>query len=456
MMTLSYKRNFFLLLTLLIVFQGCTGSLQKMALDGAVPSSRAARALILACERGQVDMVVSMLDQGLDVNITGPEGITPLMAASSHGQVPVVKLLLDRGAAVDSHGGGDAPLLLAAQNRHDNIQLLLIDQGASLDVYDDRGWTPFLYALESQNLPLAETYLAGGASVDYYTRDGDTTFIRAIHKGNRELIAGMLDAGILIETPDSEGWTPLMHAVMLGDLSKITLLLDRGADINSVMEIPDGEGDCLRDTPLHVAVYYRHEPVVRELIRRGADPNVKNRWSQTPLYYAIDQGELRLAELLVEAGADGFKLTNHGDDFYVSAKSQQLVAMNLESKGNRSGALAHYESALNQYNRAVPLLMKEIRRYKSRRFWANVYNVLQVVGAAAEVGSALAGDGIYISDWAFIPTSEIKKYRELKMDFEEKTDDCRISIRECRNIIQYLKGDVLNTINPDQNRLKGS
>jgi hypothetical protein len=66
-------------------------------------------------------------------------------------------------------------------------------------------------------------------------------------------------------------------------------------------------------TPLHSACFGGHTEIVRELLAKGADKEVVNNLSSTPLVVASEFGRLAAATLLiVEHGADINRLDNNG------------------------------------------------------------------------------------------------------------------------------------------------
>lgn len=75
------------------------------------------------------------------------------------------------------------------------------------------------------------------------------------------------------------------------ELSQLQAAIDNGADVNEV----GAEGT----TPLIEAVYRRRENLVKFLLEKGADPNLKNEKGITPLYAALD-GEYGASDLLVK------------------------------------------------------------------------------------------------------------------------------------------------------------
>jgi uncharacterized protein len=57
-------------------------------------------------------------------------------------------------------------------------------------------------------------------------------------------------------------------------------------------------------TPLFYAIGHRHLECLKDLLRRGADPNTKDNWGQTPLGYACQHGFRETVDILLSAGAD--------------------------------------------------------------------------------------------------------------------------------------------------------
>lgn len=92
------------------------------------------------------------------------------------------------------------------------------------------------------------------------------------------------------------GYTPLMTASISGDVWTATLLLDRGADVQAL------ECERVGPTALELAVEYRHPPVVRLLLDRGADPNGAP-GSYGPLLQAWRGHDRPLMDLLLQHGA---------------------------------------------------------------------------------------------------------------------------------------------------------
>ncbi len=91
----------------------------------------------------------------------------------------------------------------------------------------------------------------------------------------------------------------LIDAARRGDLSRTIALIDAHPDL-----INERGGEGTR-TALHVAAIARHEPVVKALVERGADPNIRCEGdSATPLHFAAENGHAGIIQALIEHGAD--------------------------------------------------------------------------------------------------------------------------------------------------------
>jgi len=86
--------------------------------------------------------------------------------------------------------------------------------------------------------------------------------------------------------------TDLHKAAYEGDAEKVKELLKKGADPN----IKDEKGR----TPLHEAAYWGRLDVVRLLLVRGADPTVKDKDGRTPLDLARAEGRREVVSVIEE------------------------------------------------------------------------------------------------------------------------------------------------------------
>ena len=88
------------------------------------------------------ELVIWLVEKGLDINIPDYYGATPLYRQAILGR-DTVKLLLELGADIEkSNTYGNTPLHMAAEFFHPKTVALLLEKGASVHSKNDRGQTP--------------------------------------------------------------------------------------------------------------------------------------------------------------------------------------------------------------------------------------------------------------------------------------------------------------------------
>jgi len=93
------------------------------------------------------ELVIWLVEQGLDINIPDYYGATPLYRQAILGR-DTVKLLLELGADIGKPNTyGDTPLHMAAEFFHPKTVKFLIDKGANVNAKNDMGRTPLASVL---------------------------------------------------------------------------------------------------------------------------------------------------------------------------------------------------------------------------------------------------------------------------------------------------------------------
>ena len=101
----------------------------------------------------------------------------------------------------------------------------------------------------------------------------------------------------LLAVADDAG-DELLTAARKGDLAQVKALLDKGVDVNSK--------SSYGQTPLFFACDRGHTEIVRLLLERGANPNVKDTfYNATALTWAADKKRLEIVQMLLAKGAEG-------------------------------------------------------------------------------------------------------------------------------------------------------
>ncbi|KAM7203906.1 Ankyrin repeat-containing domain protein [Rhypophila sp. PSN 637] len=203
---------------------------------------------------------------------------------------------------------------------------LCLSREPNLDNQNHLGDTPLLYALRAHwgehfevggyfILPIRETtwmvervnhLLDHGASAFASNRKCETALHHAVH--SPELLALFLTMGV-DPTQPLHGSTPLHVAAKEGQLESVRLLLDHGAVVDAIDETHCDDSDSefyseeesleRQHTPLSKAAKYGRLEIVRLLLSRGADANLKlsctssrgHIRSESILYRTIENGE---------------------------------------------------------------------------------------------------------------------------------------------------------------------
>ncbi|XP_044740038.1 putative ankyrin repeat protein RF_0381, partial [Chrysoperla carnea] len=257
--------------------------------------------LHIAAEEADYRIAAELLDYGACINsLTLKEEYTPLHFACEspeNGNTETVKLFLNRGADINlSTKGNLTPLHIAIEKNRAQIVRLLLQHGVEINNLDKEGKTILNLAVEAGNLKIVEDVLKYFPDIN--NESNRISFKNAIQcqEGEYKLIVkALLDYGFTISPEDASNPKLLFVAVEQVYLKVAEDLLNYGADVN-ILHNPLGE-EGLR--PLHFAVKYRQEEAAKLLISYGAAVNGKTTIGKTPIFFAINNKDLKITELLI-------------------------------------------------------------------------------------------------------------------------------------------------------------
>ena len=158
---------------------------------------------------------------------------------------------------------------------------------------------------------------------------------QAVMAGDMEAVRKLVTAGESIEEPDEVHGTPLIAAILDEQHEIVRLLLELGAN-------PNGPDHSDWDTPLTTAAMNRDVEAVQLLLGHGADPNhIHN--DGIPLMMAVGDNDLKIAKLLLEAGADVFLSNRHGantiGELEECSKSMMTLVRSAATEPNENASL---------------------------------------------------------------------------------------------------------------------
>ena len=114
--------------------------------------------LRIAAEKGDINAVTFLIENGADVNVTDANGNTSLIfIINKTGNLEITERLLEKGAAVNTqNGNGETALMYAAWRGHTNIVQLLLQNRADATLKNRRGDTALSLAESQGHLEIVE------------------------------------------------------------------------------------------------------------------------------------------------------------------------------------------------------------------------------------------------------------------------------------------------------------
>jgi ankyrin repeat protein len=235
--------------------------------------------------KGDMETLRSLVKQHADVNAPQPDGGTALLWAAYWNDDKAVELLLAAGASVN------------AANRY--------------------GVTPLSQACVNGNAAMVGALLKAGADANAFQAEGQTALMTAARTGSVDAVKVLLENGAEVNAKESwRGQTALMWAAAENHPAVVKLLVERGAEVNARSAVFDFRGLKPKpgDVPMHFprggftallfAARGGHLECVRILIDAGADPNLGDPDSSSPLLLAIVNGYFETAAFLLEHDAN--------------------------------------------------------------------------------------------------------------------------------------------------------
>jgi ankyrin repeat protein len=249
---------------------------------------------------GDLPAAIDLLRSGADVNLIGPEGLSPVMIASGLGQLQMVELLLTAGASVHTIEPrmGSTALHKAVQSGNSDVVGLLLDHGSFIDQQSPvLGNTPLMDAVLNKRQEVVRLLLERGARTTS-TNHWQQTALSLAHDDHLDAIARLIEARI--ETDAEQISTlALIAAVKAGDIREVERLIAAGTPVNERTPIAGGFDDDY--TPLGLASREGHTEIVRVLLDAGADPRrVVGLMRGTPVHEASYFGHADVIRALME------------------------------------------------------------------------------------------------------------------------------------------------------------
>lgn len=178
-------------------------------------AAQAELAFFRAVAGGNVEVVQQLLADGVNVNATNSDGLTPLCVAITYNKLHLLPILLE-APGVDVNKS--CPLFYAIREGKETAVTQLLAAGADVNAMhkDD---TPLITAVLFGKRKIVEILLATpGIDVNKTTlKTADTPLHKAAWRGDRQIIPLLLAVpGIDVNAKNADGDTPLKLAEQFG------------------------------------------------------------------------------------------------------------------------------------------------------------------------------------------------------------------------------------------------
>ena len=367
------------------VFQGESARAISLWKKGGLTlgaDERGVTALGLACQNGESELVAFLLEQGASPDEESV-GEQPLLIASRTGSLACVSALLDKGAQVNVSGrGAQTPLMWAAAKGHSEVVSLLLEKGAKAEKTLESGFDALMFAVRAGRRGVVEVLLESGLDVEKaYSpkqsrggkmRQGTSPLMLAVENGHLEMAMELVQRGAnpndlrsgvaplhaltwvrkAVRGDGVDGIPPPFIVGEMGSLDFVRHLVKAGADVNLRLTKGSGGGggrvQRKGQTPFFMAAASGDLPLAKVLLELGADPEVNNAEGTTPFLAAVGLGILAPGEeqsledeaiamgrFLLELGADVNHVDQNGETAMHGAayKASPKVMVFLDENG---------------------------------------------------------------------------------------------------------------------------
>jgi len=155
-----------------------------------------------------------------------------------------------------------------------------------------------------ENYPrIAKLLISRGAPINCKDWRGNIPLHLAAKIGEASVVEMLISKGADVKAKNKYSWPPLFFAA---NRKVLNLLMENGASLNELdLNAPDPTGR----TPLYAALAEGRVELAELLIEHGAylgkaELNKKNKEGKTPLHFAVEKGSMKVIKYLLEHGAD--------------------------------------------------------------------------------------------------------------------------------------------------------
>lgn len=154
-------------------------------------------------------------------------------------------------------------------------------------------------------------------------------------------IKQFIKSGISFNEIDNNGYFPLFMSVIKNNLSLVKLMIKYKADVNQQFNNKNSDHIYNGKTSLHIVSYELNYPIMVELLKNKANPNILDSYGNNCINYILKHNGIhnekrfekrKLIELLINFNANPNVINNKNESSYFIAKKQNLKLELIEKK----------------------------------------------------------------------------------------------------------------------------
>jgi len=235
--------------------------------------------------------------KGINANIKNAKGQTPLMIAVKNGRIDVINALAEANVNVwtkDNEGKTAYDYIQKGTNRKSKIhQKRMYASLRRLELAQTvKSKVKIAYSSYSYDTDKLFIVIVDGKCEDFnFPKNTKCLAFKSLKRGLNDSPEKRYESDIKRDVP------PIFAAIQNHLYSKLRKLLNDGVDIE--------QKNKFGDTPLFFAIYQNDSKLVKILLKYGANPNVIDRNGlYTPLSEAISSNNMEIVKLLLKHGAN--------------------------------------------------------------------------------------------------------------------------------------------------------
>ena len=336
-------------------YKDAIGGLVMKGADISTKNANGETPLFSAVKTNNPEIIQTVVDCGADIKTRDNLGSTAMHTAVRWDALASIDKLLALGINVNAQNtAGKSPLAEAVVAGKFEIAKKLLTSGANPNTSDSNGVTVLMDAIRGCSKDSVKLLLAYGANPNVQEVNGRNAYHEAAYMAEKEIIKLIRNAGGNPLSRDKQGNTPF-SIVLKKDIEVIREVLGNNYTIT------DSDGN----TPVHIVVKAKgSDELLQLLIDEGYPVDTRNADGYTALNYAIENNDVKTANVLLENGANPFQMIDkkgkNGISIALDKKNKAMISNIVKYAGKMSdmqgNTILHYAAKTSEVEMVKTLI----------------------------------------------------------------------------------------------------